>query len=357
MTCVSRSSPGAQMSDVEILPLLPNQVPRRPYRGGSGIARFRGRPHRDPFTPEDFVGSTTQVASGGGVGLSKLADGELLCDAIRRAPDAYLGAGHNAAFGPDPRLLTKLLSTDQRLFIHAHPDDRFARRSMKARHGQTESWIIVDIDAEMADPYVLLGFSRDVTLEELTCWFSDQNVPGMATAMNRVSVRVGDTLHVPAGVPHGIGPGITLVELQQPADLSLSLEHHGYPGLTSTNALMGLPVQLALSALRRTAVTREEITEWKRGRRDSGRVRQLLPGEADPFYRAWRIGPGSHTTTLARGYAIVVVLSGAGHLTSGRGRTKVQGGQTWLVTHAAGEVSVSADLDVVWCRPPEPSYD
>ena len=330
-----------------VIELGPHQITPRPYRGGSGIARLRGIPHSDPYTPEDFVGSSVEVF-GGGAGLSTLPDGTLLRDAQRADPVSFFGDAAGEA-----RLLTKLLSTDERLFVHAHPDDEFARRHLHAACGKTEAWIIVDVAPPPGEEaYVLLGFRRDVSAEELADWFERQDVEAMAAAMHRLPVAPGDTVHVPAGVPHGIGPGITLVELQQPTDLSILLEYAGYPGLDRSSALLGLPRDTALTALRGTAVSDDELARWRSGRDRIGRLEVLLPDEAEPFYRALRVHPGAETVRMPQGFAIAVIVDGSGSLAWDGGSVDASRGRTFLVRHDAGEVAVDAGLSAIWCRLP-----
>lgn len=341
------------MSTHRIVHLGANQISPRPYRGGTGIARLRGTDHTDPYTPEDFVASATEVYHGNGMGLSVLPNGTLLRDALKLDAEGFLGADHALRWGANPQLLTKLLSTDERLFIHAHPDDAFAAQHLSAACGKTESWLIVDTEATDGSAFVLLGFQRDVSAEELRDWHERQDTDAMMTAMNRLSVAPGDTVHVPAGVPHGIGPGITLVELQQPADLSLLLEFAGYPGLSRGSALLGLPVEVALNAFRRVAVAASELATWRSTRGREGRVERLLPAEADPFYRAWRIHAGADALRLSPGYSVIVVLNGSGQVRAEGVSHDVHRGHTLLIRHDAGEVVVDAGLDVVRCAPPE----
>lgn len=337
-----------------VIELGANQITPRPYRGGSGIARLRGIPHTDPYTPEDFVGSSVEVF-GGGAGLTRLDDGTLLRDAQHADPRGFFGEVMTDRDRAEPEVLVKLLSTDERLFIHAHPDDAFARGHLNAVCGKTEAWIIVATDTpEKEGAYVLLGFDRDVEATELTDWFERQDVDAMAAAMHRLPVEVGDTVHVPAGVPHGIGPGITLVELQQPTDLSILLEYDGYQGLDRSSALLGLPRDVALGALRRDAVSASEISRWRSRRARSGRVETLFPDISDPFYRASRVHPGSEAVTMPQGFAIVVTLEGSGELEWQSGTASATAGRTFLVRHDAGPVRISPGLGLLWCRPPAP---
>jgi hypothetical protein len=76
-------------------PYLAANQPRRFYRGGAGIARFRGVSQEFPNSPEDFIASTVETNAGGG-GLSELSDGRVLRDLIAADPEGFLG--------PDRRL-------------------------------------------------------------------------------------------------------------------------------------------------------------------------------------------------------------------------------------------------------------
>lgn len=338
--------------------LGPNQPADRPYHGGAGIARFRSAPPAGPRTPEDFVGSTTEIFSGGGVGLSTLPDGRLLRDAIASQAEDYLGQEHVAAFGAEPGLLVKLLDTGERLFVHFHPDDAFARDRLGRAIGKTEAWIVIAVDPALTGPdggYALVGFRREVAAADVERWVDQQDVPAMTQAMNRVPLVVGDTLLVPAGVAHAIGPGLTLVELQQPTDLSILLEYAGYPGMGPDNAFLGLDRSTALSGLERAATTADSLRSLTSRRDDTGDGRTLLfPADADGFFRAWRVASRGGTVALPHGYGILVVVAGSGTLRHRTGDLPVEAGMTLLVPWSAGPVGLDGELDALFCAPPAP---
>ena len=320
--------------------LGPNQPPARPYRGGAGIRELRGTGSEDAYAPEDFVASTTCTFGSDTVGLSRLSGGTLLRDAIAADSEAWLGAEHVAAFGAETALLVKLLHTGERLFNHAHPDARFAAENLGIGRGKTEAWIITDTGGrEAAD--VWLGWNRDVTDGEIAEWFARQDSDGMLAALNHVTVRAGEWIHVPAGTPHSIGEGITLVELQEPVDLSIILEYAPFPALDREAALLGLPAETALAAV-------------SRGRSDPSALHgavadgSFLPSAADPFYRAEQVRGGD---VLDAGFSVVVVLEGAGSL----GDLPVVRGATIVVPYSAGPLALEGDLRAIRCRPPHPN--
>ena len=334
--------------------LGPNQPPQF-YRGGAGIARFRGTPQPSEYSPEDWIGSTTSIFSRPGVGLTRLDSGDTLRDAIARAPGDFLGPDHVARYGPDPALLVKILDTAQRLVVHFHPDRDFAARHLNSRYGKTEAWIILDVRQSGDDAgCVYLGFARDADPAVIRRWMADQDTSAILDSLNKVPVAPGDTWLVPAGVPHAIGAGITLAELQEPTDFSILLEWAGFAIDGPRDGHLGLGFDVALSAL--------DYSGWDPGRLDAlcspradaaerPGVTRLLPQRADPFFRAELVDVAA-PVTFDPGYAILVVVSGDGQLTYPAGRLPVQRGATILVPHGAGPVAFEGDFQALRCRPP-----
>jgi mannose-6-phosphate isomerase len=312
--------------------LQPNQ-PRRFYRGGERIARFRGLPAPDDHVPEDWVGSTTTVSGSDREGLAVLDDGRVLRDAVATEPEAFLGEEHVRRFGPDPLLLVKLLDAGERLPVHSHPDDEFARERLGAPRGKTEAWLIVEGGT------IHLGFRDVVEAKTLLGWIDRQDGEAMRSAMNEREVAPGDCVYVPAGVPHALGEGVFMVEAQQPSDLGVLLEWERY-GLDPEDAHMGLGWEAALDAVRLTAVGEDELEAWTI--RGSG---SLVPPEAERFFRAERVGGGA---PLEPAYSILVVVEGAG----GLAELELRRGDTVLVPFAAGAGELSGDLEAIRCLPP-----
>ncbi len=113
-------------------------------------------------------------------------------------------------------LLVKWLFTSEKLSIQVHPNDAQAQaRGMPS--GKEECWVIVDalpgavlgIGTKQAlDPETLRAASISGAIEELMDW---------------KPVQAGDYFYIPAGTVHAIGGGITLVEVQQYADITYRL--------------------------------------------------------------------------------------------------------------------------------------
>lgn len=229
--------------------LLPNRVYRF-YRGGALIDRLRGDNQVDGSFPEDWIGSVTPANNPGredvDEGLSRLADGRLLRDAIAVDPELWLGSGRPRHWGLSTGLLVKLLDSAQRLPIHAHPNRRFAEAHLRSPFGKTEAWIVLATRRPSGEVWV--GLREPVAPGRWRGWIDDQDVVAMLDALHNVSVVAGDIVFVPAGVPHAIGRGILIAELQEPTDFSLICEWDGFP-IRPEDSHLGLGWDLAFDAL------------------------------------------------------------------------------------------------------------
>jgi mannose-6-phosphate isomerase len=264
---------------VKPIRLAANRFPRF-YRGGSAIDDLRGTTPEagEAFLPEDWVGSTTAAFGSDGDGLTRLEDGRTLRAAIQADPEGFLGRGHADAYGADPALLVKLLHAGERLPVHLHPDRDFARRHLGCRWGKTEAWVVAG--TEGPDPVVHLGFREAMDPRRLAELVAGQQVEPLLAILNAVPVAAGDTVLVPAGLPHAIGQGVLLAELQEPTDLSVLLEWEGFAIDGRRDGHLGLGFELAL------------------GRRLSGRPIALRPRAARGAYScgiSGSAGPSSDT--------------------------------------------------------------
>jgi mannose-6-phosphate isomerase len=317
------------------------------YAGGGAIAAFRGVDSVQAKTPEDWVASTTTRYGHERLGLTVLPDGRLLADAIADEPLAWLGAKHHEAFGDSTELLVKLLDAGERLVVHCHPSRQFATQHLGCAHGKTEAWVVLETSAP--ETVVYLGFQERVPQRTLREWVEGQQTAEMLSALNRVPVSPGDAILVPAGLPHAIGAGVFIAELQEPTDFSVLLEWKGFEIDGERDGHLGLGFPLALTTVDRSAWGSDRLAGL-RGPIDGGAARELvLPRAADPYFRAERLRSGAHCEAS---FAVLIVLDGVGQLDRGGEALVIRKGQTLVVPHAAGPTSISGPVSVLRCLPP-----
>lgn len=138
-------------------------------------------------------------------------------------PDRQVG---EIWFEPPPGreldVMAKYLFTTERLSIQVHPDDNMARQRGYPR-GKDECWIVLDVadDAELG-----IGTVRSVAPAELMAAAKDGSIVGL---LDWKRPKKGDFIYNPAGTIHALGPGLTVMEIQQAVDLTYRLFDYGRP--------------------------------------------------------------------------------------------------------------------------------
>lgn len=326
--------------------LLPsNQPANRFYAGGSKIRAFRHEEGSIDHVPEDWVASTTTIFGETDIGLTELPTGERLRDAVLSDPVGWLGRDHHAQFGADTKLLVKLLDAGQRLPVHIHPSHEFAQANLGAGHGKAEAWYVVDGGT------VHLGFARDVSATELNGWVQAQDVDALLGSMHLLNVHAGDTIYVPPGLPHAIGAGVFIVEVQEPEDMSVLLEWQDFAIDGPRHGHLGIGAEKALEATDRHGWSLAELETLLV---HAGTGVHTLAAQSASYFRAEHRSVAGEAV-LDAGFSILVILSGSGRLTTANGsNTILAQGLTILTPHTVGDLTITGDLTLLRCRPPMP---
>lgn len=320
-----------------------NQPADRFYRGGPKILDFRGAAAAGNRVPEDWVASTTTVFGEAVTGLTVLPSGETLRDAICADPLAWLGAEHVARFGSDTKLLIKMLDAGERLPVHIHPSYEFALEHVGAAHGKAEAWYILEGGT------VHLGFARDISDGELAEMVAQQDVDAILAAMHLIEVEAGDSLYVPPGLPHAIGAGVFIIEVQEPEDMSILLEWKDYALDGPANGHIGIGFDAALAATDTRGWSTAEIEGLivHGGTGDD----TLVPAAAE-YFRAERLAVDGELVVDV-GFSTLMILAGDGTLAAANGATMaVKAGDTVLTPHSLGALTLTGALSLLRCRPP-----
>lgn len=363
-------------------PVVPHRVSRF-YRGGALLEAFRSGSLGGPLDdaddterPEDWVASATVARPPEGdsptdEGLAAVeVDGQpvLVRALLETDPDAI--AGPIAAIaGVTTGLLVKLLDSAVRLPVHAHPTRAFARGHLGSWFGKTEAWIVLatrELPGEPA-PHVRLGFARDVAEDELRALIDGERTDDLLDLLHHRPIAPGDAWLVPAGMPHAIGAGALILELQEPNDASILAETAGVP-VGPDDPHLGLGWDTTIAAFDRRGLSDAGL-EALRGPRITPdgvpspapalAADRLLPAAADPYLRAirWRIR-GETRPAQPPAFLVGMVVSGAGVArVEGGARLELRSGQSFAVPASGlpGLVLEADDLTVIACLPPTPA--
>lgn len=211
----------------------------RTYTGGSQIDKIHGIPDSvDTQFPEEWIMSTVIARNAGredieeGMCYLQSEQDVSLKDFIQSDPEKALGAEHLGQVGSTTGVLVKVIDAAERLTVQVHPDKQKALELFNSRFGKTECWHILGgrtIDGE--EPSIYMGFKEGITREEWKRCFDEQDIPALLSHMHHFYVKPGETYLIKGGVPHAIGQGCLLVEIQEPTDYTIRVERVTPKGL------------------------------------------------------------------------------------------------------------------------------
>lgn len=340
---------GRFLLDNRPLQFAPNYA-WRSYLGGSELRKFRGdTPGADDHFPEDWLASTSRARNGDyqqrddeGV-AHLLIDGKdmALTDLISAEPEWFWGAQVPPVDEPGQTgVLIKLLDSSVRLHLQAHPDREFVKEHFGGNAGKTECWYI--LSSRNDDAYVYLGFQHAPTQDEWERMVRDQDLDGMRACFEKIPVKPGDCLMVPSGVPHAIGDGIFMIELQEPTDWVVRCEFSaGGHVLEHSARFMGLELEdvlpmfdytdYPLETIGQTLIQSPEILRET----DDFKDERIIDTAHQDFFRLRRLSGAGAADWTGGEPMILIMLEGAGTLNG----VPVVAGETWLLPGSTGEWS------------------
>jgi len=230
--------------------------------------------------------------------------GRRLADAWRAMPADWAGTKLNTR-EPFP-LLVKFLFPEQWLSVQVHPDDAYARMYEAAAGGvgKTEMWHVLSAQEKAS---VLVGLRPSTTAGEFRRKIAEGTVE---ECLERIPVSAGDSIFVPAGTVHTIGPGMTLCEIQENSDVTYRV--FDYHRLGPDGKPRGLHVEQALAVTRFGEQSGGKTQSIQRER--SGRTVTLCAACRYFATEKWELLGRANRATTAERFELFIFLEGAGRI-------------------------------------------
>lgn len=319
--------------------------------------------------PEEWIMST--IAAKGKdrpaiEGLSNVITQEgdlLLRTLITSEPEMFLGERVAKKFG-SPGILIKILDTAERLTVQVHPDRDFARRMFNSVFGKTESWYILgERSIEGEESCIYLGFKEGITREKWTRLFLEQDIKGILDCLHRFNVTVGDAFIIPGGIPHAIGPGCFLMEVQEPTDLTLRVEKITPRGLKISDELIhqGIGMENMLQCFNYDGCSFDEaIKRWKVepeiiGSSGQYVLKTIFNEKHTSCFDLKELELKSHVTLEGNGdFFVAVVFSGTGIIYCNDKEQQYEQGDSFFFPGSISKVELAAVKisKILLCYPP-----
>lgn len=322
----------------------------RTYSGGSLIDKLHGiEESTDTNFPEEWIMSTVRARNSGREdiveGLSMVSGSEVsLAELIEENPEAILGKKHIEKFGKSLGVLVKIIDSAERLTIQVHPTKVKARELFDSAYGKTECWHIVDgreIDGEK--PCIYFGFKEGITREYWKEVFDKQDISAMLDCLHKFEVKKGDTFLIEGGIPHAIGAGCFLIEVQEPTDYTIRTERVTPKGLQVADFMchQGLGFDKMFDCFTYDGFPKEEVKErWgikKQGRSIIGY------NNTEMFALEMADISGSETFESGGVFSGIYVLEGSGSLNG----EALKPGSQYFIGASCEPFEISGDLKFI----------
>ena len=328
----------------------------RAYTGGKRIDRFYGKNRAvNGRMPEEWLASTVEAFNPdrplAGEGLSVCENGRLFRDVLREDPEKILGKELSKRFGGNMSILVKLLDSAERLVIQCHPTVEFAKEHFGSMFGKTECWYMLDCEEEAC---VYLGFKPGITKEKWQSLFNVQDTAGMLNCLHRFRVKPGDMWFVAGGVPHAIGGGCLMIELQEPSDLMVIPERITPAGITLAEQKLhgGLGFDKMFDCFNYSGYSEAETRSkyYRKAVLTDNDFSTVVGNDlTDRFsMRALRVN-GKTTVDLADRYAVVIVTAGEGEIKTKDETLNLKKSNNFLVTADSGSLELSGNMELIFC--------
>jgi mannose-6-phosphate isomerase len=249
--------------------------------------------------------------------------GKTLGDAWREMPAEWRGTQFSA--NDEFPLLVKFIFPTDMLSLQVHPDDAYAAVHERASggRGKTEMWYVV-----AAEPGVelLFGLKPGSTKQEFLARLKDQKLESI---FQPVPVRAGDTIFVPPGTPHAIGPGMIVCEVQEYSDLTYRV--YDYGRVDAQGKPRELHIEKALEVTNFASIFKGKTKHLPLPVEEEKVERSLLA--ACPFFATelWTVSEFCTIPVTRSHFDLIVLLSGRGVLRSKDFAFPIEQGECWFL--------------------------
>ena len=332
----------------------------RTYFGGKMIEELHGNTGaEDTHFPEEWITSVVSAKNAGrehikDEGLSYIEGTDVSLKAIIEAdPEKSLGKAHFEKFGATPGVLVKLLDAAERLGVQAHPTKEKAGLYFDSDYGKTECWHIIGTrEIDGVKPCVYMGFKDGVTKKHWRELFDSQDINGMLDCLNKIEVKVGDTYLITGGMPHAIGSGCFLVEIQEPTDYTLRTERVTPSGLEISEQACHYGIGFdkmfecfEYNALDPQKANRAPIVIEKN---NDFKLYDVIGYRDSDFFSLKKLElNGKYSLDLDGTYCGIYVLSGDGKFVSEESETDVKFAEQYFVPAGAKKIEINAKSPMV----------
>jgi len=228
-------------------------------------------------------------------------------------------------------------------------------------YGKEESWYVIGVRDDAKEPaYILLGFKEGVSRDEWEKHYRKDDIAALENLCHKIQIKAGEAYFVGGGVPHALGEGCFVVEVQEPCDITLGAHTYEYIkgrwGIDSPDKqtyderLLGAYIYDGCTFeenLRRWRIPRKIIRSGEWGEEE------IVIGTAQTrFFSFTELTVDGAAEILDTGFPkVAVVLKGGGKICFGGGEMEIKQGDEIFLPFNVPEAKITGNATVILCHP------
>lgn len=223
-------------------------------------------------------------------------------------------------------ILIKLIDAQKPLSVQVHPDDKYAELHEHQR-GKTEMWYILDAEPGAVIAY---GFKQNMNCELLKAAATNGT---LEQYLHFVPAHAGDVFYLPAGTVHGLGAGLTVLEVQENSNVTYRL--YDYNRIDRNGQSRPLHIEQALAVAKLTP----EPAPRPAGQATNGSLCMC------PYFNVNRhaLTQNYQLKLTAANFTVLVCVAGKGEITDGSMTVAYRRGDTLLLPYGTASCQLTGE--------------
>jgi mannose-6-phosphate isomerase len=249
--------------------------------------------------------------------------GKTLGEAATEFGVSLLGSKSVSHTGTRFPLLIKLLDCAEWLSLQVHPNDEQAVKLEGAgQFGKTEAWHILDARPEAT---LIAGLKPGTSATSLANAIRDGSIIDYVQYAN---VRAGDTVFMPAGTLHALGPGLLVYEVQQTSNWTYRVYDWGRPQTDARPLHIEKSIQVTQADFKTPIIPMPDCK--------NGSVQRLIQSEYFTLEILCATTKSIPLNTKGESFHAITVIEGRAALRSGEENLELDKFQTALIPAVMG---------------------
>lgn len=256
--------------------------------------------------------------------------GRTLGELAKEYPAEILGT--HAAGQENKRfpLLIKLLDCERWLSLQVHPNDEQARQLEGPEFiGKTEAWYILNAQT---DAQLIAGIKPNSSVEALHAAIGNEAILDL---VEYHSVQTSDTVFMPAGTIHALGPGLLVYEVQQTSDLTYRVFDWNRP--QTSGRVLHIEKSIAVT----NPQSRGQIT------RHGNFINTTASLVECPYFHMEMLSASQERDTHEESFHALTVISGEASIFAGKNEISLHKFDTILVPASCGSYRLDGNFQIL----------